>query len=212
VAVGLVPLVLRYERQKNEYLDARQRELETLAESIGGAVGQVSLAANALQDIADLAHRNLRMAEHLPHKLQDKIAEFQSQLSATTDVEKEELEKELLALRTSESERLESVSQRIAKSTAEWARLETVSQQHLAAANETVARLASDTAGAIGRAQAAAEHALSEAKAATLAEIDARLSAATDALIARVTAELGVPAKAGAPAAVAAPHPPATGN
>ena len=46
------------------------------------------------------------------------------------------IERELLALRTTESERLESVAQRIAKSSAEWTKLEATTHQHLTAANE----------------------------------------------------------------------------
>src|SRR5699024_6237206 len=77
---------------------------------------------------------NLRQAEQLPHKLQDKIAEFQAQLANADDAEKEELEKELVSLRSSESERLEAVSDRIAKSVAEFGRLQAQLQKQLAAA------------------------------------------------------------------------------
>jgi hypothetical protein len=210
--VGLVPLLVRYERQKNQTLDERQQALEALARTVGSSADQISIATKGLHEIADLAHRNLRHAEQLPHKLQDKIAEFQAQLSATVDAEKEELERELLALRTTESERLEGVSQRIAKSSAEWTKLEAATRQHLSIANEAVAKLALGTAGAIGKAQAAAEQAMAQArveaaravgeaggnatraiesaKASTLAELDARLARATTVLIERLSSEL----------------------
>lgn len=209
---GLLPLVARYERQKNEALDERQSALEGLARTLHSSAEQISIAANGLHEIADLAHKNLRAAEQLPHKLQDKIAEFQSQLAAAADTEKEELERELLALRTSESERLESVSQRIVMSTAEWTKLEAATHQHLAAANDAVAKLAFGTASAIGKAQAAAEQALSQARieaaralgessgnatrsiesarVAALAEIEARVSAATTLFVQRIGTEL----------------------
>ncbi len=162
--VGLVPLVLRYEQQKNEALDDRQRALEALARTVASSAEQISIAANGLHEIADLAQKNLRHAEQLPHKLQEKMAEFQAQLAAAEDEEKEELERELLSLRTTESERLESVSQRIAKSSAEWAKLEAATQQHLAAATEALSKISLGTAAAIGKAQVAAEQALGQAR------------------------------------------------
>jgi hypothetical protein len=209
---GLLPLVARYERQKNEALAERQQALEALTRTVASSAEQISIAASGLHAVADLAQKNLRMAEQLPHKLQDKIAEFQSQLSAASDTEKEELERELLALRTSESERLDSVSQRIAKSSAEWAKLEGATNQHLNAANEAVAKLALGTANAIGKAQAAAEQALAQArveaarslgetsgnamraidaaKSAALAEFETKIAAASAALLERVSKDL----------------------
>lgn len=210
--VGLVPLVLIYEQRKNEQLDERQRALEALSRTVSSSAEQISIAASGLHQIAELALKNLRMAEHLPHKLQEKIAEFQSQLAAAADADKEELERELLSLRTSESERLESISQRIAKTTTEWTKLEATAQQHLAAANEASTRIAAGLTGAIGKAQSAAEQALTQArieaargvgeasgqavraleaaKAAALAEFDAKIATATVLVAERVTAEL----------------------
>lgn len=162
--LGLIPLVARYERQKNEALDERQRALEALARTVAASAEQLSIAANGLHSIAELAQKNLRHAEQLPHKLQEKVAEFNAQLSAAQDAEREELERELLSLRTTESERLESVSQRIAKSAADWGKLESATQQHLTAATEALAKLSLGTAAAIGKAQAAAEQALGQAR------------------------------------------------
>jgi hypothetical protein len=169
------------------------------------------------------------MAEQLPHKLHEKIAEFQSQVATAADEEKEELERELLALRTSESERLESVSQRIAKSSAEWSKLEAATHQHLVAANEAVAKLAMGTANAIGKAQAAAEQALAQArieaarslgetsgqalraiesaKTAALAELETRISQAAPPLPSPVAPSDAKPAAAPVPAAPAVPPP-----
>jgi F0F1-type ATP synthase membrane subunit b/b' len=210
--VMLAWFIVRFERQKNVQLDERQRELEALARTVNASAEQLSIATRGLHEIAEMAQKNFRLAEHLPHKLQDKIAEFQAQLAGAEDAEKEEMERELLALRTSESERLESISQRIAKSSAEWTKLEAATQQHLTAANEAVAKLAFGTAGAIGKAQAAAEQALSQArveasraigeatghatrdiataKASALADLDARVAAAATALLDRVTATI----------------------
>ena len=172
---GLVPIVAGYERQKNETLDDRQRALEALSRTVSASAEQISIATGSLHEIAEVSQKNLRHAEHLPHKLQEKIAEFQAQLAAANDVEKEELERELVALRTSESERLDSVSTRIAKSAAEWAKLEASTVQHLNATTEAVAKLPASTAAAIAKAQTAADHALAEARLAagrTIAEAE----------------------------------------
>jgi hypothetical protein len=162
--VSLVPLIARFERQKNEVLDDRQRALEALARTVSASAEQISIAASGLHQIAELSQKNLRHAEQLPHKLQDKIAEFQAQLANVNDAEKEELERELVALRTTESERLDSVSDKIVKSAAEWSKLEAATHQHLTAASEAIARLSTGTAGAIAKAQTAAEQALSQAR------------------------------------------------
>ena len=179
--VGLVPLVARFERQKNEALDDRQRALEALARTVSSSAEQISIATGSLNEIAELSQKNLRHAEHLPHKLQEKIAEFQSHLAETNDAEKEELEKELTELRASESERLEVIATKIAKSAADWAKLESASAQHLAAVTEAVAKLPASTASAITQAQNTADHALAEARIAaakTMAEAESNATRA----------------------------------
>ena len=179
--VGLVPLVARFERQKNEALDDRQRALEALARTVSSSAEQISIATGSLNEIAELSQKNLRHAEHLPHKLQEKIAEFQSHLAETNDAEKEELEKELTELRASESERLEVIATKIAKSAADWATLESASAQHLAAVTEAVAKLPASTASAITQAQNTADHALAEARIAaakTMAEAESNATRA----------------------------------
>lgn len=162
--VGLVPMITYYERQKNEMLDDRQRALEALARTVASSAEQISIAAGGLHEIAELAQKNLRQAEQLPHRLQEKIAEFQAQLANANDVEKEELEKELEELRSSETEKLQTASDKISRTTAEFAKLETATQQHLAAATEALSKLSFGTASAIGKAQVAAEQALAQAR------------------------------------------------
>lgn len=231
--VLFVPLVARYERQKNEALDERQRALESLATTVTASAEQISIAAGGLHGVADLFQKNLRHAEQLPHKLQDKIAEFKAQLDDATETEKEDLEKELVSLRSSESERLEAASTKIAKAAAELAKLEAATQQHLTAANEALAKLSMGTAAAIGKAQAAAEQALAQArteaarglgetagqaaralesaKTSALAEIDSKLTATVNVLLARFGAELAakLPPFASSPASDVA-EPPVT--
>ncbi|MBM3855624.1 MAG: hypothetical protein FJ399_21140, partial [Verrucomicrobia bacterium] len=214
-----IPLVARFERQKNALLDDRQRALEALARTVSSSAEQISIATGSLHEIAEAAQKNLRQAEHLPHKLQEKIAEFQAQLAAADDAEKEELEKELTSLRTSESERLEAISTKIAKAAAEWTKLEAAAAKHLAAAQELMAKLPAAAVESIARAQSSAEQALHEARGAaaralgeaggdaaraiasaqaagvatfqaTVAEADARLASSTAKSLERVAHEL----------------------
>jgi hypothetical protein len=220
--VAFVPLIARYERAKNETLDERQRSLEALARTLGSAAEQISIAVGGLHEIADLAQKNLKHAEQLPHKLQDKIAEFQAQLKDANDTEKEELEKEVAELRASESERLETVAGKVTKAVAEFARLEAATAQHLTAANDAVAKLSFAAAGAIGKAQAAAEQAFAQARteaarglgesagAATKAVEAAKAAALAEIAAAQSTASTPVAAAATNVTAVAEPAPGAT--
>ena len=163
-----IPFFSDYAHTQDEALDNRQRALEALARTITTSAEQISIAASGLHEIAELAQKNLRHAEKLPHQLQDKIAEFQAQLVNANDAEKEELEKEVAALRTTESERLDSISDKIFKSTAEWAKLEVAAQKRLTAAAETLAKTQAE-AGAL------------DAKlTATLAALEAKLAAGTE--------------------------------
>ena len=55
--VVLVPLVMYFERQKNEMLDDRQRALEALARTITSSAEQISIATGGLHGIAELAQK-----------------------------------------------------------------------------------------------------------------------------------------------------------
>src|SRR5262245_22735488 len=46
--ITLIPLIARYERQKNEALDERQRELESLGRTVTTAAEQISIATGGL--------------------------------------------------------------------------------------------------------------------------------------------------------------------
>ena len=217
---GLVPIVAHYERVKNETLDDRQRALEALSRTISSSAEQISIAATGLHAIAELSLKNLRHAEHLPQKLQEKIAEFQAALAASNDTEKEELEKELVALRSTESERLESVSDKISKAAADLTTLDAASQKNLTASSEVIAhasaaaltQFSSATSAAVAQAVTtataalttaatsasdtitaatlAAEHTLAKSHLHATSELDAKLSTISAAISTATTAAL----------------------
>ena len=211
--VAFVPLVARYERDKNEALDDRQRALEALALTIGTSAEQISIAAGSLHGIAELSQKNLKHAEQLPHKLQEKIAEFNAQLDNAREDDREELEKELADLRASESERLQSASDKIHKAVAELSKLEAAVQKHLATSTDALAKAHDEATRALGAASAESAQALATAAAeatlavtaaqtATFAEIEGKLAARSAAAVAEITAALSQSAVA-APAAPA---------
>ena len=152
VFVGLVPLVVRQERQKNEALDQRQRALEALAETVRESAQQVSIATGSLNGIAELARRTLREAEQLPERLQERVSAFQRQLAEAEDGARAALEEELAALRTSELGRIEAALNQLARTASELTRLEAAAAKQVG----TLQREATDGASKLDRALAAA--------------------------------------------------------
>jgi hypothetical protein len=181
--VGLVPIVAHYERRKNETLDQRQRELEALGRTISTSAEQISIAANGFNEITDLAHRNLKHAEQLPHKLQEKIAEFNSLLENAREDEREDMEKELAELRSSESERLQTITSQIHKAVAELSKLEAVAQKQLAVRteigdriNESIAKAHADATRTLNEASASFTRQVGELQARLLSDLEAKLT------------------------------------
>lgn len=161
--IGTIPLVLRYEWKKNEALDDRQRALEALALTLTAAAEQISIAAQGMHQIAELAQKNLQLAEELPARLQAKITEFETLLTSAQSDEREEMKKELALLRASESDRLEAIADKVDHASGELAKLEAAAQKHLLTAQAALA---------------SAPEALTAATTAALARIDAKLATA----------------------------------
>jgi hypothetical protein len=210
----LVPFLSDYARKQDEALDERQRALETLSRTVATSAEQISIAANGLHELLELSHRNLKHAEQLPHKLQEKIAEFQQLLTTANDEEKEELEHELATLRSSDSERLEATADKVHKAAADWTKLEAAAAKHLAAANEALAKLAgtaetgagnlthaaetaavkasAEIAKALTAAQTGGASVINDKLAAALAEIDTQLAQGAGRLTVRATDAAGL--------------------
>lgn len=167
--LGVIPFLSDYARKQDEALDDRQRSLESLSRTVAASSEQISIAAGGLHEITEIAHRNLKAAEQLPHKLQEKIAEFKAELENANSEEREELEKELATLRAGESERLESIADKIAKATAEFSKLEASAQKHVTAGAEAIAKASAAASQATGN--------LQEKLGAALAQLEAKLAA-----------------------------------
>jgi len=137
--LGAIPFLVDYARKQDEALDERQRSLEALATTVAAAAEQISITAGGFQEIADLAQKNLKHAELLPHKIQEWVAEFNAKATNSLEEEKDELEREIATLRASESERLEATAEKVARAATEWAKAETAAQKHLSAAKAVLA-------------------------------------------------------------------------
>ena len=188
--LGAVPFLTDYARKQDEALDERQRGLEALSRTINSAAEQISIAANGLNELTDLTHKNLKHAEQLPHKLQDKIAEFNAQLDNAREDDREELEKELVELRTSETERLQATSEKVHKAIQELTRLEAAVQQHSGNRTADVERAQKAAGDVYASANAALAEAftglarnLADTQAKALAEIERTLSQRTTAAV-----------------------------
>lgn len=196
--LACLPFLADYARKQDEALDQRQRSLEALAATVNNATEQLSIAASSLHQIAELAQRNLKHAEHLPQRLQEKINDFTARLDQAQEEEREELEKELASLRASETEKLENVSDQIHKSVTEFARLEATVNKHLTAArvefiertNEALARVTAATATPLTDAVNAAVQSFRTAQQNAVAELDQQLATVCASHVKRTIAEL----------------------
>ena len=190
--VLFVPLVSHVEREKNDALDDRQRALEALASTVTTSAEQISIAAQGLHAIAELAQKNLRSAEQLPAVLQAKIIEFETLLANAQADEREELKKELALLRASESDRLEAIADKVDHAAGELAKLEASTQRHLTAAQAALA---------------AAPVVLASATSSSLAKLTAVLAAIPAPAAAPATPPPDEPTAAKSPAVKSAPKP-----
>lgn len=138
---GVTPLILGYAASQNDALDNRQRSLEALAQTVSTAAEQIGIAAAGLHEIADLAQKNLKHAEQLPHRIKEELTELEARVASLRADDREELERELATLRGSESERLEATADKIAKAAADWAKAESAGQRQTAAAKAFLAEL-----------------------------------------------------------------------
>jgi hypothetical protein len=176
---ALIPFVLNHTRRQDIALADRQREISALAQSTATSAEQLSIAAASLHSISETAARAAKLAEQIPHKVQDKINDFKAQLNEVAVTENESLTQEINTLRASETERLETALASVRKTAVDLGLLETVTRKHLSELNDSLIRFtaaaqksAMDSAKLIEDARAKAEKSL----AAALTEIERRLN------------------------------------
>jgi hypothetical protein len=212
--LACVPFLLNYTRRQDAALADRQAEIAALARTTAESAEQLGIAAAGLHTISDTAHRALKHADQLPHKLQEKISEFKTQLNEVNVTENETLAQEVNTLRASEIERLEATFAAIRKTAGELAALEKNTREHLAELNQSLARFSApaeraaqssqDTATVLGAHRAELERAIKAA----LDQATARWENAVAAGIAKLETRTGdaAPANSLLERNSAAPH------
>jgi hypothetical protein len=191
--LACVPFLLNYTRRQDLALAERQSEIAALARTTAESAEQIGIAAQGLQSINELTQRALKHVDQLPHKLQDKINDFKSQLNEVAVTENEVLAQEVNTLRTSEIERLEAAFASVRKTAAELTTLETATRQHLADFNQSLSRFsaaaertATDTAEAIKAGRTEAERSLIAAQNNATAAFERAVATALTALETRL--------------------------
>jgi hypothetical protein len=213
VALGAVlaciPFLLNYTRRQDLVLAERQSEIAALAQSTAASAEQLSIAAASLHTIADTAAKAVKHVEHLPARIQEKVAEFKTQLNEVAVTENESLAQEVNTLRAAETERLESAIAGIRKTATELTALETATRKHLAEFSRTVAaaeEAASARTNALLASQGSLEKSLAAAHSAALAGIEAAVSRALATIDARLAAIPQAPARKSVPAPASENH------
>jgi hypothetical protein len=191
VVIGAVfaayPFVIEYTRAQEIALDDRQRSLETLSLTVATSAEQISIAANGLHEIAELAQRNLKVADALPLKIQEKMAAVSASFEDARADEREELEREVATLRAAESERLVIAADKIMRAVAELTKLESTAQKHLAASAEAIIRASDSIAPIEARISANIERAKRVLSESVRAAIEPALAAPTARAVALST-------------------------
>ena len=205
--LAVTPFLLNHTRRQELALAERQREIAALAQTTATSAEQISIAAASLHSIAENTTRSLKLGEQLPHKIQEKINDFKTQLNEVAVTENEALAQEINTLRASETERLETALSGVRKTAADLAMIEAVTRKHLSELNESLARFvssaekaASDAAKTIETSRAAAEKSLATA----VAGIDRKIATLSEQL----PAHAPIPAVASTEAKAIAPHAP----
>ena len=119
-----VPFLADYTRQQDTALDERQRALEALARTTAETAEQIGIAATGLHTITELAQKNLKSAEQILPRWQEKSQEFVQRLAEANSAELESLRREINALRSAEAGKLAAAAEKMAQTAAELARLD----------------------------------------------------------------------------------------
>lgn len=134
--LGAIPFLADYARKQDEALDERQRGLDAIARTVAASAEQIGISANGLNELTQLAQKNLQAAAQLGPALEQKVTALKAELTATRDDDRAALRKEIAALRSVEAQRIEAAVQHLTKTAAEFARAETALQKQLAEVRE----------------------------------------------------------------------------
>ncbi len=132
--LGVIPFLLDFAAGQHEAEAALQLKLEAQNTRLHQSAETIASIAGQLKSAHEATARAVHTAETLPYRLQEKIAEFTTQLQARDDEEKAAMLKELEALRDAEGQRLTAIAEKIQAATKEFAATEQQVMPALAAA------------------------------------------------------------------------------
>ena len=201
IGVMMTPVILDFIADNKDYVQEERARHAEQAQRLNAAGESLARAAAQIKAVEEAVHKTAHAAEHLPYRMQEKLAEFNQQLATAEDEEKERLTEEVATLRQSESERLAALAGKISQTLAELTTLEAATRKSLAALSAEAGRLQQDVAS-LAKAK-------EDAQDAAASKFEARLNAALTALDAKL-ASLAIPVAASAP--VAAVYPSAIGS
>ena len=201
IGVMMTPVILDFIADNKDYVQEERARHAEQAQRLNAAGESLARAAAQIKAVEEAVHKTAHAAEHLPYRMQEKLAEFNQQLATAEDEEKERLTEEVATLRQSESERLAALASKVSQTLAELTTLEAATRKSLAALSAEAGRLQQDVAS-LAKAK-------EDAQDAAASKFEARLNAALTALDAKL-ASLAIPVAASAP--VAAVYPSAIGS
>ncbi len=140
-AVFLYPFVVTHARRQEEAVAERMDQLEAAGRMVAAAAEQISIAAANLPAIAEQSARQLRAVEQMPQALQVRLAELQTQLSATAQEENAALRHELDTLRHSETGKIAVALEKISAVSADLIRFEALANRHVDSLDAAAAQM-----------------------------------------------------------------------
>ena len=160
--LGVLPYILDFSGEQRDAVAEFQQRLEVQNAKLLHGIEALAATGAQLKAAQEAAAKAVHTAESLPYKLQEKIAEFTTQLQQHDDEEKAAMTKELETLRDTEGQRLTALVGTIQTATKEFAALEKDARTATEAARHEVAEAAPALAAALGAATTRAEAALNQ--------------------------------------------------
>lgn len=137
----MIPILIDYAADSAEYVQQERDKVAEQVQRLHAASESLNRAAAHIKAVEEAVHKTAHAAEHLPYRMQEKLAEFNAQLVQTEDEEKERLNEELATLRAGESERLQAIADKIHRSATELATLEAGARKQLTTLHDAAARI-----------------------------------------------------------------------
>lgn len=172
--LAVLPFLLDFAAGQREAEAALQLKLEAQNTRLHQSAETIASIAGQLKSAHEATARAVHTAETLPYRLQEKIAEFTTQLQARDDEEKAAMIKELEALRDAEGQRLTAIAEKIQAATKEFTATEQQVMPALAAAVKQSRELEPALASATTRSEKAMTQAAVELQSA-LSAVEVRV-------------------------------------